>query len=58
MNGPKKLRKRRRNKTKTLGRMPGKSNRKTDGLLPPNENLRKFPDEAYGDMQIMPFSRR
>jgi len=57
MNGPKKLRKRRRNKTKTIGRMPGKSNRKTDSQLPPNENFRKFPDEAYGDVQL-PFPRR
>jgi hypothetical protein len=57
MNGPKKLRKRRRNKTKTLGRAPRKSNSGTVGELPPNENLRKFPDEVYGDMQL-PYSRR
>ena len=56
MTSPKKLHKRRRNKTKTLGRMPMKSKTKTDGRLPPNENLRKFPDETYGDMQL-PFRR-
>lgn len=55
MTSPKKLHKRRRNKTKTLG--PMKSKTKTDGQLPPNENLRKFPDETYGDMQL-PFRRR
>lgn len=57
MNSPKKLRRRRRNKSKILGRLPGKSNSKTEGHLPPNENLRKFPDETYGDMEL-PFARR
>ena len=51
----KKLKKRRRNKAKVIGRAPRKSS-KTDGQLPPNENLRKFPDETYGDMQL-PFAR-
>jgi hypothetical protein len=57
MNGPKKLHKRRRKKTKILGHAPRKSNSKTEGHLPPNENLRKFPDETYGDMQL-PFAWR
>lgn len=57
MKNPKKLRKRRRIRSKVVGRLPGKSNSKTDGHLPPNENLRKFPDETYGDMQL-PFPRR
>jgi hypothetical protein len=57
MNGGKKLHKRRRMKTRVLGRAPRKSNSKTEGHLPPNENLRKFPDETYGDMQL-PFTRR
>ena len=52
----KKLQKRRKNKTRTLGRLPAKARSKTDGHLPPNENLRKFPDETYGDMQL-PFAR-
>jgi hypothetical protein len=51
----KKLKKRRRNKAKVTARAPRKIS-KTDGHLPPNENLRKFPDETYGDMQL-PFAR-
>ena len=57
MNRAKKLRKRRRIKTKTLVRVTRKTKSKTDGLLPPNENLQKFPDETYGDMQL-PFARK
>ena len=51
-----KKRKRRRTKAKLLAKAP-RSNSKTAGHLPPNENLRKFPDEAYGDTEL-PFSRR
>lgn len=51
----KKLKKRRRNKARLTARAPRK-NSKTDSHLPPNENLRKFPDETYGDMQL-PFAR-
>ena len=57
MNSLKKLHRRRRNKTKTLGRLSMKPKSKTDGHLPPNENLRRFPDETYGDMEL-PFARR
>ena len=57
MNSPKKLRRRRRIKAKIVGRLLGKSNSKTEGYLPPNDNIRKFPDETYGDMQL-PFTRR
>jgi hypothetical protein len=56
MNALKKFKKRRRNKAKLAGRAPRKTS-KTSGHLPPNENLRKFPDETYGDMQL-PFARR
>jgi hypothetical protein len=52
----KKLKKRRRKPAKLSARAPRKSS-KTDGNLPPNENLRKFPDETYGDMEL-PFPRR
>lgn len=55
MNGQKK-RKRRKTKAKLLARAP-RPNSKPASLLPPNENLRKFPDEAYGDTEL-PFSRR
>ena len=51
----KKLKKRRRNKARMTARAPRK-NSKTHSQLPPNENLRKFPDETYGDMQL-PFAR-
>ena len=57
MNGPKKRHKRRKNKTKILGRAPQESNSKTEGQLLPTENLRKLPDETYGDMQL-PFARQ
>ena len=52
----KKLKKRPRKPAKLSARAPRKSS-KTDGNLPPNENLRKFPDETYGDMEL-PFQRR
>jgi hypothetical protein len=52
----KKLKKRRRKPAKLSARAPRKS-LKADGNLPPNENLRKFPDETYGDMEL-PFPRR
>jgi hypothetical protein len=52
----KKLKKRRRKPGKLCARAPRKS-LPTDGKLPPNENLRKFPDETYGDMEL-PFARR
>ena len=51
-----KTRKLSRRKKKTL-RRADKVKAKTKGQLPPNENLQKFPDETYGDMQL-PFSRR
>ena len=56
MNEHKKSPKLSHRRKKTL-RRAAKVKAKTDGLLPPNQNLRKFPDEAYGDMQI-PFPRR
>ena len=52
----KKLKKRRRKPAKLCARAPRKSP-KTDRNLPPNENLPKFPDETYGDMEL-PFPRR
>ena len=52
----KKLKKRRRKSAKLSARAPRKSSH-TTGNLPPNENLRKFPDETYGDMEL-PFPRR
>ena len=52
----KKLKKRRRKPAKLSARARRKSPM-TDGKLPPNENLRKFPDETYGDMEL-PFPRR
>ena len=56
MTALKKLKKRRRKPAKLSAPAPRKSS-KTGGSLPPNENLRKFPDETYGDMEL-PFPRR
>jgi hypothetical protein len=42
-------------KKKTL-RSAAKAKSKTDGHLPPNQSLQKFPDETFGDMQL-PFPR-
>jgi hypothetical protein len=55
MDALKRFKKRRRNKAKLAGRAPRKAS-KTGGHVPPNENLRKFPDETYGDRQP-PFAR-
>jgi hypothetical protein len=54
MTNLKKLKKRRR---KPLPARAQRKSSKTDGNLLPNENLRKFPDETYGDMEL-PFPRR
>jgi len=53
--GRKKVRKR-RNRWKVTSRRVRRS-LKGESLLPPNENLQKFPDETYGNMEL-PFSRR
>ena len=50
----KKLKKRRRKPAKLSARAPRKS---VNAESNPNENLRKFPDETYGDME-RPFARR
>jgi hypothetical protein len=54
--GRKKVRKRRKTRWKIISRTRRRS-LKSESLLPPNENLQKFPDETYGDMEL-PFSRR
>ena len=55
MDGRKKVRKRRKTRLKLVARTWRRS-LKRDDLLPPNDNLQKYPDETYGDMQL-PFSR-
>lgn len=54
--GAQRKRKRRKTKAKLLAKAP-RPNSKHSAMLPPNENLRKFPDEVYGDTEL-PFSRR
>ena len=54
MDGRKKQRKRRKTRLKMVSRRWRAL--KTESPLPPNQNLQKFPDETYGDMQL-PFSR-
>jgi len=53
--GRRKQRKRRKTRLKLVSRR-WQHTLKAESLLPPNENLQKFPDETYGDMQL-PFSR-
>jgi len=55
VNGRKKQRKRRKTRLRVLSRSWQRAT-KSESLLPPNENLQKFPDETYGDMQL-PFAR-
>jgi len=54
--GRKKVPKRRKTRWKVTSRRWRRS-LKGESLLPPNENLQKFPDETYGDMEL-PFARR
>lgn len=56
MPAPRKKKKRRKLKAKLAAQSPLRRNAKSVADLPPNENLQKYPDETYGDMQL-PFPR-
>jgi hypothetical protein len=51
-----KKKKRRKLKVKLASQSPLRRPDKTAAKVPPCENLQKFPDETYGDMQL-PFPR-